>query len=264
MTDKKDDAFPHSEQEFDPVDNFRMPLLEHLRELRKRFIVSAVAVFIGIGITFWYVDPIWDFLLEPITEAMGNEGTMAITEPLEGFLTYLKIAAISGFALASPVVFYQFWKFVAPGLYPKEQKRLMPLVVASTLLFLLGAAFAYFVIFDLAFQFLLEYIPDETLPVLSINSYLSIVARLLLAFGLSFQLPIIVYFLARIGLIDHRDMMYFFKYAVVAIFVLASFLTPPDMVSQVLMAIPLTILYGLGIIVARIFSTKVRDEEEAP
>jgi len=259
MSDKRDDAFPHSEDEFDPVEDFRMPLLEHLRELRKRLLTTALAVLIGIGFTFWQVEAIWDFLLEPMEEALGDKGTMAITEPLEGFMTYLKVAGFSGFALVSPVVFYQFWKFVAPGLYPKEQKRLMPLVIASTLLFLIGAAFAYFVIFDLAFKFFLEFTNEDVVPVLSINSYLNIVLRLLLAFGISFQLPIVVYFLARIGLVDHRDMIHFFKYAVVAIFVLASFLTPPDVISQILMAIPLIILYGLGIIVARIFSTKERD-----
>ena len=112
-------------------------------------------------------------------------------------MTYLKVAALSGCAVASPVVFYQFWLFVAPGLYPKEKKQVLPLVVCSTVLFLAGVAFAYFVIFDFAFQFFMEFTSDEVVPVLSINAYLSVVTRLLLAFGISFQLPILVYFLAR-------------------------------------------------------------------
>jgi sec-independent protein translocase protein TatC len=261
MTDPRDDTFPHSEEEFDPVNDFRMPLLEHLRELRRRFMIAVGAVLAGIALTFWQVDVVWDFLLKPMEKALGHNGTMAITEPLEGFMTYLKVAAITGVTLASPVVFYQFWQFVAPGLYPKEQKRMVPLVVASTLLFLTGGAFAYFVIFDFAFQFFMEFTSEDVVAVLSISAYLSIVIRLLLAFGLSFQLPIIVFFLARIGMVDHKDLMHFFKYAVVAIFVLASFLTPPDIISQVLMAIPLIALYGLGIIVAKVSTTKERDDE---
>ena len=261
MTDPRDEAFPKSADEFDPVDDFRMPLLEHLRELRRRFMIAMGAVLVGIAVTFWQVEVVWDYLLQPMEDALGSKGTMAITEPLEGFMTYLKVAAITGVTVASPVVFYQFWQFVAPGLYPREQKRLIPLVITSTFLFLLGGAFAYFVIFDFAFQFFMEFTSDDVVPVLSISSYLSIVIRLLLAFGLSFQLPIVVYFLARIGLVDHKDMMHFFKYAVVAIFVLASFLTPPDVISQILMAIPLIALYGIGIIVAKISTTKDRDDD---
>ena len=261
MSDRQDEAFPHSLEEFDPVDEYRMPLLEHLRELRHRFMIAAGAVLIGILLTFCQVDPIWDFLMAPMDQAIGDKGTMAINEPLEGFMTYLKVAALSGCAVASPVVFYQFWLFVAPGLYPKEKKQVLPLVVCSTVLFLAGVAFAYFVIFDFAFQFFMEFTSDEVVPILSINAYLSVVTRLLLAFGVSFQLPIVVYFLARVGLVDHRDMLRFFKYAVLGIFVVASLLTPPDVISQILMAIPLLFLYGIGIIVARIFSTKERDED---
>lgn len=268
-----DEAFPQHDPEDplraigqalageDPVESYRMPLIDHLRELRKRLLISLAAIFIAIMVCFAYAQPIWDFLAAPMNDALSatGRGTMAITEPLEGFMTYLKVAAIAGVGLASPVVFYEVWRFVAPGLYPKEQKFILPLVIASTTLFLAGAAFGYFVIFRFVFSYLLQITSPDVKAVLSIDAYLGAAVRLLLAFGICFQLPVVVFFLSRAGLIDHRDMTRFFKYSVVAIFLLSAVLTPPDVLSQILMAAPLLLLYGIGIAIARIFSTKVRE-----
>ena len=156
------------------------------------------------------------------------------------------------------------WMFVAPGLYEQERKVVIPLVVASTTLFLSGAAFGYFVIFEYGFAFFLSIIDLETAAVLSINSYLGTATKLLLAFGFCFQLPVITYFLARIGLIDHKDMITKFRYAVVGIFLVAAFITPPDPLTQSLMAGPLILLYTISIGIVWAVSTKEREPEVEP
>lgn len=240
------------------VDEYRMPLMEHLRELRDRLIISLIAITVCVVVAFYFSVDIFDWLVEPMNLALEErgEGTMAITDPLEGVYTYLKVAVLAGIFAASPVVFHQGWMFVAPGLYDQERRLVLPLVFASTALFLGGAAFGYFVIFRYGFAFFLSVIDTDTAAVLSINSYLMTATKLLAAFGACFQLPVVVFFLARIGLINARDMVRSFRYAVVAIFVIAAFITPPDPLTQCLMAGPLIALYGLSIGVAALFSTK--------
>ena len=269
------ESFPRSETEFDAVDSYRMPLMEHLRELRRRLVFALVAAGLGFAVCFNWVNEIWAFLVAPmegVLVATDADASMVVTEPLEGFLTLLKVAGVAGLGLASPVIFAQMWMFIAPGLYAKEKKVVIPLMLSSTVLFLGGGAFCYFVILDVVLPFLIGVIPQvtpddlhdvviDTAAYLKISSYLTFVTRLIVAFGVTFQLPVIAFFLARIGLIDHHDMIRFFRYAVVGIFVIASILTPPDIVSQILLAGPLVILYGVGIIVAWAVSTK---EREAP
>jgi sec-independent protein translocase protein TatC len=256
-----------SEDKGNPVEEYRMPLIEHLRELRTRLMRVIGFGLAGCLACFAFAHPIWNALVGPMNEALvqTGRGTMAITEPLEGFITYLKVAGLAGVAVASPAIFHQIWSFVAPGLYPKEKKAVLPLASASTVLFLGGAAFGYFVIFDFAFPFFLE-VTEELDPnieaVLSIGSYLSLATKLLVAFGLSFQLPVVCYFLARVGLVDHTDMIKGFRYAVVGIFVTSAFITPPDVLSQMLMAGPLILLYGVGTVLAYFFSTKGDDDED--
>lgn len=259
-----DDGFVREEQ--DPVDSFRMSLMDHLRELRTRLIHSLIALLIACIICFAFADHIWAALVAPMNQALleTGRGTMAMTDPLEGVMTYLKVAFLAALGLASPVIFWQMWLFVAPGLYPKEQKVVLPLVLSSTALFLGGAAFGYFVIFKFAFPFFLSVTTEDVAAVLSMSSYLNMAAKLLLAFGASFQLPVVVWFLARIGLVNHQDMIRAFRYAVVAIFVVAAILTPPDVISQVLMALPLIVLYGASILIARVVSTKPVTAPETP
>lgn len=247
--------------EANPVDQFRMPLMAHLHELRKRLIVVLSTGFAACLGAYAFVDHIWAFLVAPMNKALYTTGmgTMAMTDPLEGFMTELKVAGLAGLLIVSPILFYQIWRFVAPGLYPKEKRFVIPLGAASTILFLGGAAFGYFVIFDVAFPFFLEIAPEDTQAVLSINSYLTMATKMLLAFGLCFQLPVIVFFLARVGLIDHKDMVGGFKYSVVGMFVVSAIITPPDVISQLLMAGPLIVLYAVGIIIAWVFTTKKRE-----
>ena len=202
---KTDDPFDHGEEFKDPVEAYRMPLMEHLIELRSRLMWSGGAFILGTLACLAYVQDLWLFLVAPMNEALieTGRGTMAMSEPLEGVMTYLKVAGLAGVTVSSPVIFYHVWKFVAPGLYPKEQRFILPLVFSSTSLFFLGAAFSYTVIFKYAFPYFLVMTTEDVQAVLSIQSYLKMVVKMLLAFGFSFQLPVVVYFLARAGLITY-------------------------------------------------------------
>ncbi|MEL6349111.1 MAG: twin-arginine translocase subunit TatC [Myxococcota bacterium] len=253
-----------SNQAFNP-EEYRMPLMAHLKELRYRLIVSIAAGIIGCVLCFAYVEPIWEFLVAPMNDALmaTQRGDLVITDPLEGFMTELKVAAVAGVGLASPIIFFQIWQFIAPGLYPEEQRFITPLAFFSTLLFLAGITFGYSVIFRFAFPFFLEVTPEGVDAMLSINRYLALATRLLVAFGICFQLPIVAFALARVGLIDHKDMIGGFRYSVVGIFIVSAIITPPDVISQVLMATPLIFLYGIGIIIAWLFTTKKREDVHA-
>ena len=240
-----------------------MPLLEHLVELRDRLIRAAIAVLLTSLICFYFVNDIWNFFAQPLNEALEQtgKGTLAVHDVFEGIITQLKISVLAGVLFASPVVFYQGWKFIYPALTQEEAKFIVPLSLSSTVLFLLGTSFGYFVIFQFIFPFFLEVTSSDIEAVLSINAYLNTATKLLLAFGTSFQLPIIVFFLSRTGVIDHLDMLHSFRYATVAILILSAFLTPPDPLSQVLMACPLLVLYVIGIGISYTTSTKVRASE---
>lgn len=250
------------------ADTFEMPLMDHLRELRRRVIASGWALIIGVALSFGFAGPIFDWLSAPMVAALKEtgKGSLAVTQTMEGFMVQMKVAGIGGLFLASPVIAYQIWQFVAPGLYERERRSVVPLSLSSTALFLGGGAFAYFGVFRLGFPFFLSMNGDNVTAVLSIDGYLTFVVTLLAAFGLSFQLPVVVYFLARLGVINHRDLIRGFRYGVVGIFILAGVLSPPDVLSQFLMAGPLLILYGVGIVVAYFFSTKpvVNAEVEPP
>ena len=242
--------------------DIEMPLIEHLKELQKRFIRALIAAAVGAIICFIIHEEIWQFLVAPLIEALDKtqKGSLAVLGLLEGIITKLKVAGISGVLLASPIISYQIWAFVAPALYETERKFILPLALASTILFLLGVSFGYGVIFQHVFPFLLEQSPENVQATLSIEDYLNTALKLLLGFGCTFQLPVVAFFLARGGFVDHKDMLHFFRYAIVGIFVLSAFLTPPDPLSQILMAIPLTLLYGVGVVIAWIFTTKGKDD----
>lgn len=267
----------------DNPEDHRMPILEHLRELRYRVLVSAGALVVGLILGITVEKRIEHFVTAPIrvllvpkaewnemdawyahaTEALAAlspgkvDGHLAITGATEGMYVWMNMGLIGGALLASPILAWQVWQFVAPGLYGTERRVVVPLTAASTALFLLGTSFCYLVIFPLSFPFFLQAV-DAT-PTISIDNYLETFIWMMGSFGLCFQLPIGVFFLARLGLIDHRDMYWFFRYAVVVIFVLAAVLTPqPDVLSQCLLAIPLILLYILGMGVAFVFTTKVR------
>lgn len=242
----------------------KLPFTAHLEELRHRLIKSAGAVVAGFAACYGVSQYLFAFLVRPLTAALPAGSHLAMLRVQEGFLTYLKIALLGGVFLASPVILYQAWKFVAPGLYPQERRYVWPFVGTATLFFFAGAAFAYWVVFPFGFRFLLGYAAGDIQASISMDAYLGFATRLLLAFGAVFELPVVVFFLAKMGLITYRPLARGRGYALVVIFVVAAILTPPDVFTQVLMAVPLYVLYEISILVAKIFGPEPEVEEPAP
>ncbi len=239
-----------------------MPLVEHLKELRTRLIRALIAVGVGVGISLFFTDEIIAWIRAPLDDALrvtGVEGGLAlVNSPFEGVSVWMRVALLGGLGIGSPVVAYQGWSFVAPGLYQQERRVVVPLTLSSTLLFLGGGLFCYYVVLPKAFPFLLQVI--DVTSALSLEGYLSSIVQMMLAFGACFQLPVVTWFLARLGLVDGRDLIRFFRYAVVLIFVVAAVVTPDSsVITQLLLAGPLLILYGVSIGVAWMFSTKQRE-----
>lgn len=234
-----------------------MPLTQHLEELRWRIIRASIAVGIAFVACYNFAELLFDFLTRPL---LGNPKPVELigTGVTEAFFTKLKVSLIAAVFLASPVIFYQAWKFVAPGLYDQEKRYARPFVLAATFFFVLGATFCYWIVFPIGFAFFVqEYGTIGVQPALRISEYLSFSARMLLAFGITFELPVVTFFLARIGTITHRTLLGYARYAVLGIFILAAVLTPgPDIASQMLMAGPLLVLYGVSIGVAYVFGKR--------
>jgi sec-independent protein translocase protein TatC len=229
----------------------RMPFTGHLQELRSCLIKSLLAVAVGFALCYAYVENLFFFLTRPLTRIATPGLTLIGTSVIEAFFTKMKVAFIAGLILALPVVLWQIWRFVAPGLYDHEKRYARSFVFCGTLFFLLGAWFCYAVVFQFGFGFLLRrYEAIQVRPAIRVGEYLSFAARLVLALGVAFELPVVSYFFSRVGLIDHRFLIRQFRYAVVAIFILAAVLTPPDVISQVLLALPLMLLYGVSVAVA--------------
>ena len=237
-----------------PEADVRMPLTGHLEELRTRLIRALLAVAVGFGLAYFWAAELVTFLVRPLV-AQGLAVDVIGTGVTDAFFTKLKVSAIAGLFVASPVVFFQAWRFVSPGLYAREKRVAFPFSIAATVFFLAGAAFCYELVFPVAFRFFLEQFASIALgPQIRISEYLTFASRMLLAFGVTFELPVATFFLARVGLITHRTLLDGARYAVVAIFVVAAVLTPgPDVASQLLMAAPLLVLYALSIGIAYVF-----------
>lgn len=238
------------------MDEKKQPLTSHLQELRKRLIFSFIAVVGGFIICYAFSQDLFDILCKPLLKVMPSGGSLIFTSVAEAFFTYMKVAFIAGFILTSPFVLFQVWAFVAPGLYRHEKRHVIPFVAAGSLFFALGILFAYFVAIPVGFKFLLGYATDFIKPMPSMKEYLSFSIKFLLAFGLVFEFPVVLVLLARIGVVDAKMLARHRKYAILLIFIFAAVMTPPDIISQLLMAIPLMGLYELSIILSRIFGKK--------
>ena len=227
-------------------------LKPHIQDLRKCLINITIALMVTFSVSFYFWEIILEWMIAPLSVALPNgQESVIFTQVGEAFFTAIKVAFFSGFIFALPVIFYQIWAFVAPGLYDNEKKMVVPFVIFGTFFFLCGCAFAYYVAFPIGFTYLINFGTQLFTALPSIGEYVSFFAKLMVGFGISFELPIITFFLAKIGLITDRTLKEYFKYAIVFIFVLAAILTPPDILSQFLMAIPLTLLYGLSILIAK-------------
>ena len=240
----------------------KLPFTAHLEELRSRLIVCFIAVGIGFVISYFFKERLFLVLTRPLISVMGADDTMIFTGLPEAFFTYLKVSFLSGLMLASPVLLYEFWMFVAPGLYRKEKRILFPIVLLSSFFFLAGALFGYFIVFPWGFKFFLGFATDKLKALPSMKEYLSLSAKLLIAFGLVFELPLVLTFLARMGVVSVNFLKKNRKYALLLFFAGAAMLTPPDVVTQIMMALPLMVLYEISIIGARVFSKRKSDEDD--
>lgn len=242
----------------------KLPFTLHLDELRTRLIRCAIAVFIGFIAAYFFKEKIFAILSAPLIAVMGQGDSLIFTGIAEAFFTYLKVSLLAGILLATPVILYQFWMFVAPGLYRSEKKLLFPIVIISSFFFIGGALFGYFIVFPFGFQFLLGFASENIRALPSMKEYLGFSAKLLLAFGLVFEMPIVITFLARLGLVTTDSLKKNRKFAILVIFVCAAILTPPDVVTQTMMAIPLMILYEISILGARVFGRRAPTADAAP
>lgn len=246
------------------IDETRMPLLEHLRELRIRLVRAAIAIAVGCALSYAFADRLFAWLTLPLREVAHGKLLLIGTGVGEAFYTKIKVALIAGVFLASPAVFYEVWKFIAPGLYESERRLALPFVICASMFFVLGGYFCWAVVFKIGYAFFIsEYGTIGVTPTIRISEYLAFSAKLMLAFGLTFEMPIFALFLTRLGMVDHRLMLRYFRYAVLGIFVVAAALTPPDMVSMFLLAIPLLGLYGLSIVVSYMFRAQPAPPEPA-
>jgi sec-independent protein translocase protein TatC len=258
------------------MDDRKMAFTEHLRELRTRLRNSILALIVAILITYFFSQPLFALLCQPYIDAYraNNLGAaqLEFASLIEPFWVYFKVSMYSGIFVASPVIFYQLWQFIAPGLYSKEKRIALPFAIFSALFFISGALFCYYFVFPVAFKFFLSYananisqmqemfgvhvnvnVADPLIvhPTIFMEQYLDLSTKMLLGFGLIFEMPLLIFFLAYAGLVTHRSLWKFNKYAIVLSFVIGAILTPgPDVVSQLLMATPMVVLYNLSILIA--------------
>ncbi|MFN3474362.1 MAG: twin-arginine translocase subunit TatC [Blastomonas sp.] len=251
----------------DEIDASRAPLLDHLIELRQRLVRCVVALLLAFAVCFYFSEHIFAFLVVPLKEAFGDgNGRLVYTKLYEAFFVQVKVAIFAAFCVSFPIIANQLWAFVAPGLYRQEKRALLPFILATPLLFTTGAALAYYIVMPTAFHFFLQFqgesggLAVEALP--STDAYLSLVMQFILAFGISFLLPVLLMLLNRAGIVSRAQLISVRRYMIVAAFVAAAILTPPDVVSQLMLAIPLVLLYEISILA--IWFTERRAAKAAP
>ncbi len=254
----------------DPINDTPMPLLDHLIELRRRLLWSMVALLLTFFVCYHFSDVIFSFLAEPLAavlEAQGGGRRLIYTHLTEAFFTYIKVAFFGAACLSFPIVAGQVWMFVAPGLYRSEKRAFAPFLLATPILFVMGAALAYYFIFPVAWKFFASFqnaggaggLPIELEP--KVGEYLDLVMKLIFAFGVAFQLPVALSLLAKVGIVNSKGLAKYRRYAVVGNFVVAAILAPPDVITQIGLAVPLMLLYEVSIIAARIVEPKQPAEE---
>lgn len=240
----------------------KMPFTSHLDELRTRLIRILIAVGIGFVGCYFFKEWLFEFLTRPLTAVLPDNSYMIFTSLPEAFFTYLKISILASVFLTSPYTLYQIWKFISPGLYKSEKKYMVPFVIFSTIFFVGGSLFAYHIVFPLGFKFFVAFGTESIKPMISVREFLSFSMKLLIAFGLIFELPIFMYFLSRIGMVNSQTLKVKRKYAILLVFVIAALFTPPDVVTQCLMAVPLMLLYEISIGVVKLGEKKSPETEK--
>ena len=243
----------------------------HLVELRKRLAISAGSLIVMFFVMFYFHEPILTWMVEPLNTALIEVGKKSVhaadgmitTSQVGGaFFVAIKVAFFAAIMGALPIILSQIWMFIAPGLYANEKKMIIPFVLGGTIMFATGVLFAYYVVTPFGFDFLITFGSFKFTPLINIEDYVGFFTKIMFGFGLAFQLPVFAYFLALLGLVDDKQMIAFFKYAIVIIFIVAALLTPPDILTQLLMAGPLIILYGLSIIIVKMVNPAEDEDDE--
>jgi sec-independent protein translocase protein TatC len=257
-----------SDRTDDPIDDKPMPLIDHLLELRRRLMWSIVAFFLAFAICYYFSAQIYSFLAHPLAQVLKSQNGgqdaphLIYTQLYEAFFTHIKLAMFGGLFVAFPVIASQLWLFIAPGLYRSEKRALLPFLIATPVLFLLGASLAYYFVFPFAWRFFASFqtptgaggIGIELLP--RVGEYLDLVMRLIIAFGITFQLPVLLTLLAKVGIVSSKGLGRFRRYAYVGMFVIAAVLAPPDVITQCGLALPLIALYEVSVFAARMVEPK--------
>jgi sec-independent protein translocase protein TatC len=246
-------------------------LRPHLVELRKRLAISAGSLIVMFFVMFYFHEPILNWMVEPLNEALKEVGKISIhaangmvtTSQVGGaFFVALKVSFFAAILGALPIILSQIWLFIAPGLYAHEKKMIIPFILGGTVMFLAGVLFAYYIVTPFGFDFLITFGSFKFTPLINIEDYVGFFTKIMFGFGLAFELPVFAYFLALLGLVNDKQMLAFFKYAIVIIFIVAALLTPPDVLTQLLMAGPLVILYGISILIVKMVNPASKEEDE--
>jgi sec-independent protein translocase protein TatC len=240
----------------------KLPFTSHLKELRDRLLVCIIALAIAFIFTYYFKEKIFLILMQPFVKVMPAKSSFIFTGITEAFITYFKISLVMALFVGAPVILYEFWMFVAPGLYEKEKKLVYPFIIFGSFCFLLGAVFCYFVVMPVSYRFFVSYAAEFIIPMPDLKNYMNLTLKLLIIFGLVFELPLVAFFLTKARIINAKMLSSKRRYAILCIFILSAIITPPDLASQLLMVIPLWGLYEVSILISRVFGVKKEKEHE--
>ncbi len=237
-------------------------LKPHIEDLRKRLTISLITVAVMFFVMFAFWQPLLNWMIAPLNEVLPKGSSVIFTKVQEPFFTAIKVSFFASFIVSLPIIFWQIWLFVAPGLYENEKRMVIPFVLFATIMFLIGAVFCYYIVIPFGFEFLINFGSQLFTALPSIGEYVGFFTKLLIGFGIAFELPVFTLFLSKMGLVTDETLKEYFKYAVVIIFILSALLTPPDVLTQFLMAGPLILLYGFSILIAKAVNPASKEEDE--
>jgi len=241
----------------------KQPFLSHLKELRDRIIVCLIVLAMTFIFAYLFKEKVFTFLMQPFLTVMPEKSSFIFTYITEAFITYFKISFVVAIFISSPVILYEFWMFVAPGLYEKEKKYAIPFILFGSICFIAGAFFCYYVVLPTIYKFFVSYAADFIIPMPDLKGYMNLTLKLLIIFGLIFELPLVAFYLGKAGIINYKMLSQKRRYAILGIVVISAIITPPDISSQILMALPMWGLYELSIIITKIFGKKVSIDKTA-
>jgi sec-independent protein translocase protein TatC len=234
----------------------KQPFIAHLKELRDRLVVSLAGLAVAFIVAYSFKEKIFHFLMQPFIKVMPAGSSFIFTSITEAFITYFKVSLVAALFLAAPVILYEVWMFVAPGLYEKEKKYIAPFIIFGSFFFIGGALFCYYVTMPVVYHFFVSYAGTMIIPMPSLKEYMNLTLKMLIIFGLIFQMPLIAFYLAKAGIINYRGLAKKRRYAILGIAVLSAIITPPEVSSQLLMALPMYGLFELSVVIARVFGKK--------